>query len=196
MERILDLGCGSGDSWQKLGLKVDDCRIVGIDVEPERLRRASLKYSGRGWNYLCARGEELPVPDASLDGVFCNVALPYMHIPRTLMELHRVLVPGGWFKASLHPASFTWSEFRQSFPQPRQSLFRMFVLLNGMVLHLSGGVIALGRVAESCQTEAGMRTAMRRAGFTAVSFRREGPRFFVEARREGAPEAARLAPVA
>jgi ubiquinone/menaquinone biosynthesis C-methylase UbiE len=196
MERILDLGCGTGDSWQKLGLKVDNCRIVGIDVQFERLRAASLKYSGRGWNYLCARGEDLPVPDASLDGVFCHVALPYMHIPRTLAELHRVLVPGGWFKASLHPASFTWSEFRKSFPKPKQSLFRIFVLLNGMVLHLSGGVIALGKVAESCQTEAGMRIAMRRAGFTAVSFRREGLRFFMEARREGAPEVARLAPVA
>jgi ubiquinone/menaquinone biosynthesis C-methylase UbiE len=196
MERILDLGCGTGDSWQKLGLKVENCRIIGIDTQRDRIREANLKYGSRGWEYLCARGEEIPLPDGSIDGVFCNVALPYMHIPRTLAELHRVLVPGGWVKATLHPPSFTWSEFRNSFPRPKATLFRVFVLLNGMVLHFSGDVLSLGRVAESCQTDAGMRKAMRRAGFTAVSFRREGRRFFVEARREGAPESVLLAPVA
>lgn len=94
MERILDLGCGSGDSWQKLGLQVENCRIVGIDVERDRVQAANLKYSGRGWGYVCARGEEIPLPDGSIDGVFCNVALPYMHIPRTLGNC-----TGCWFRA-------------------------------------------------------------------------------------------------
>lgn len=57
------------------------------------------------------------------------------------------------------------------------------MFLNGMVLHFSGNVISLGRVAESCQTDAGMRMALRRAGFTAMTFRHEGRRFLVEARR-------------
>jgi ubiquinone/menaquinone biosynthesis C-methylase UbiE len=199
MERILDLGCGSGDSWQKLGLQVEHCRIIGIDIQPKRVQSAHLKYSGRGWVYLCARGEEIPLPDGSVQGVCCNVALPYMHIPRTLAELHRVLVPGGWLKATLHAPGFAWSEFRLSFPRPKQSLFRTFVFLNGMVLHCTGKVISLGPVTESCQTSAGMRTALRRAGFAAVSFRKEGRRFFVEARRDGAgpvAESVALAPVA
>jgi ubiquinone/menaquinone biosynthesis C-methylase UbiE len=186
-ERILDLGCGTGDSWRKLGLPVENCRVVGIDIQRDRVQTAHLKYGSQGWGYVCARGEEIPLPDGSIQGVFCNVALPYMHIPHTLGELHRVLVPGGWLKASLHTPTFTWSEFRQSFPHPKQCLFRIFVLLNGMVLHFSGNVICLGRVAESCQTSAGMRIALRSAGFTAVSYRKDGRRFFVEARREGAP---------
>lgn len=33
---------------------------------------------------------------------------PYMHIPRMLAELHRVLVPGGWLRATLHAPRFTW----------------------------------------------------------------------------------------
>ncbi len=197
MERLLDLGCGTGDSWQKLGLQVENCRIVGIDVQQDRARAAYLKYGGRGWNYLCALGESIPLADGSIDGVFCNVALPYMNLPRALDELHRVLVPGGWFKATLHPPGFTWSELRRTFPRPKASLFRLFVLLNGAVLHFSGSVISLGNVAESCQTEAGMRISLRRAGFTGVSFRREGRGLFVDARREGvAGEAVRLAPVA
>jgi ubiquinone/menaquinone biosynthesis C-methylase UbiE len=190
MERILDLGCGSGDSWQKLGLQAENCRVIGLDIQHDGVQAAHLKYSGRGWVYLCARGEEIPLADGSVQGVYCNVALPYMHIPRTLAELHRVVVPGGWLKATLHAPGFTLSEFRGSFRHPKNILFRIFVLFNGMVLHFSGNVISLGKVAESCQTSAGMRIALRRNGFTAVTFRRERRRFFVEARREGAPAVA------
>lgn len=77
---------------------------------------------------MCGRGEQLPLP-AGFDGVFCEVALPYMHIPRALAELPRVLIPGGLLKATLHSPAFTWSEFRQSFPKPKQSLFRFFFVL-------------------------------------------------------------------
>jgi len=192
MERILDLGCGKGDSWRGLGVRVEDCRIIGIDLLRDEVQGAQLKHGGRGWSYLCARGENIPLADGSVDGVFCEVALPYMHIPRTLAELHRVLVPGGWFRVTLHNPSFTWSEFRKSFPKPKQSLFRVFVFLNGMVLHFSGRVISLGKVSESCQTEAGMQIALRRAGFVDVTFRHDGPRFYVDARREG--QAAEVSP--
>jgi ubiquinone/menaquinone biosynthesis C-methylase UbiE len=185
VERVLDLGCGTGDSWQSFGVTAESCRIIGIDLGRDRVQIASRKYNSQGWRYLCARGEQIPLPDGSVHGVFCNVAMPYMHIPRTLAELHRVLVPGGWLKATLHTSSFTWSEFRNAFPKPKQSLFRVFVLLNGMVLHFSGKVISLGKIVESCQSDAGMRIALRRAGFMGVRFRHEERRFFVEAQREG-----------
>lgn len=186
METILDLGCGTGDSWRGLGIDLQNRRVIGVDIQPDRVRAANVKYSDRGWLYLCARGENIPLPAASVEGVFCEVALPYMHIPRTLAELHRVIVPGGWLRATLHSPRFTWRELVQCFPKPKQTLFRVFVLLNGMVLHCSGKVISLGKTAESCQTPLGVRLAFRRAGFEAVSYRREGLRFFVDARREGA----------
>jgi len=191
MERILDLGCGTGGSWRGLGLQLENRSVVGIDLQLDRLRAAHLEYDSRGWRYVCARGESLPFPDGSFHGVFCEVALPYMHIPHALAELHRVLVPGGWLKASLHFPSFTWGELLRALPRPKQSLFRAFVLLNGAFLHFSGRVLSLGGVAESCQTESGMKIALRRAGFEAVSFRHEGGRFFVDARREGASPSSR-----
>jgi hypothetical protein len=88
-------------------------------------------------------------------------------------------------KATLHAPSFTWSELKRAFPKPKPSLFRVFVLFNGMVLHCSGSVLSLGNLAESCQTDSGMRIALRRAGFGAVRMRHEGPRFYLEALREG-----------
>jgi SAM-dependent methyltransferase len=196
MKRILDLGCGTGDSWGSWGLDVEDCQIVGLDVSLECLKEANTTYGGRGWRYGCARGEELPLGDNSVGGVFCGVALPYMNIPRTLAELHRVLTPGGFFWASLHPVSFTWSNLRQSFPKPKQSLFRLLVFLNGMILHFAGVVLSLGGISESCQTERGMRIALKRAGFTDVSCTRVGGRFLLRARSTGAEGAAESAAVA
>lgn len=184
MRRILDLGCGTGDSWSRIGVDVRNCQIIGIDLDRQRARTAALKHSDRGWQYLCARGEDIPLPDGSVDGIFCNVALPYMRIPRALSELHRVLTPGGWLKATLHTPSFGWSELRRSFPKPKQTLYRAFVLFNGAVFHFSGNVISLGKVSESCQTDAGMRIALRRAGFVDVAIRHQNQRFFVEAQRE------------
>ena len=148
---------------------MDHWQVIGVDIQRDRVQIAHHKYA-RGWRYLCARGESIPLADASVNGVFC--------------ELHRVLAPGGWLRATLHPPSFTWGELKMCFPNPKQTLFRVFVLLNGMVLHCCGGVISVGKMAESCQTDTGIRTALRRAGFTAVSLRHEGPRFYIEARRE------------
>lgn len=193
MQRVLDLGCGTGNSWSHLGLDAGDWSVIGLDVRHDRVCEACKQYGERGWRYLLARGEAIPLPDDSVDGVISNVALPYMDIPRALREVHRVLAPGGWLTMTRHPARFAWSELRRSLPRPRQSLFRVFVLVNGLVLHFTGKVISLGSVAESCQTKAGLRTALRRAGFRDVRFWQDGKHFLVSAKREGAP---RLVPTA
>lgn len=183
MERVLDLGCGTGDSWRKLGASAEEWQVVGMDVAPARLQEARKKYGERGWQYVCGRGEKIPLANASVDGALCWLSLPYMNIPEALRELHRVLVPGGWMRATLHPPGFAWKELRQSFPKPKQSLFRVFVLLNGLALHCWGGVMPVARMQESCQTERGMRIALRRAGFVQTRFEYESGRFHVIARR-------------
>ena len=185
VERILDLGCGAGESWRTLGFDATNWKIIGLDRRGELAAEASRKYRERGWCYLCAVGESLPFADCSLDGVISRGSLPYMHIPRTLRELHRVLVPQGWLRMSLHNPSFTWSEFREHFPRPSASLGRTLVLVNGIVFHFTGSVMSVRNIAESCQTESGMRIALRRAGFVDVRFGHKDPRFLVEARRAG-----------
>jgi len=194
MEKVLDLGCGTGDFWHSLRLPVEGRALVGIDIQMDRLRAANLKYAERGWRYLCARGENIPLPDASLNGVFSEVAVPYMHIPRMLAELHRVLVPGGWLRATLHTPGFTWRELRNAFPRRKPTFFRIFVMLNGVVLHLTGNVMSLGNKAESCQTETGMRIALKRAGFDSIRFEHDGLRFFLSARRNDTTQTSAAAP--
>lgn len=186
LQRVLDLGCGDGDSWKNLGSNVEDWAVLGIDVAWQRVALANRRYGDRGWRYLVGRGESLPLKDCSVNGVICRGALPYMSIPKALEELHRVLVPDGWLRASLHPPGFTWSELRKSFPSLRASVYRGFVILNGWYFHMTGRVMRLGSSTESCQTEKGIETALLRAGFVEVKFGYPDIRFVVEARRSAA----------
>lgn len=185
MQRVLDLGCGNGDSWRSLGSDVDNWQLIGLDPQAGCVCSANRKYGKRRWRYMCARGEAIPLADGSVEGVICRSALPYMLIPQVLAEVRRVLVPGGWLWMTMHHPAFTWREIRRSFPNPKPTLGRSFVLLNGVYFHLTGKLISLGNKTESCQTEAGMRIALRRLGFRNANFWHEGEVFLVKAQREG-----------
>jgi hypothetical protein len=65
---------------------------------------------------------------SGFDGVFCEVALPYMHIPLALAELHRVLIP----EAAKGDTAFSRLHVERIppiIPKPKQSLFRFFFVL-------------------------------------------------------------------
>jgi ubiquinone/menaquinone biosynthesis C-methylase UbiE len=116
----------------------------------------------------------LPFKDKSFDRVISAVALPYMKIQETLAEIHRVLVPGGGLSLSLHLPRFTMAELlHNAIPKPIPTLFRLYVMANGLLFHCTGRTIGFlrGRI-ESFQTERGMRVALTRAGFFELSFSR------------------------
>jgi ubiquinone/menaquinone biosynthesis C-methylase UbiE len=187
--RTLDLGCGQGGSPAAWGVASSD-EITGIDINGSSLAIAKAKFPGR--NYLQGAGEYLPFASESFDRVVCSVALPYMNITKTLAEIHRSLVPGGSVSLSLHLPGFTIAELRRALPKPVPTLFRLYVLTNGVWFHLTGRTMGFlnGRT-ESFQTERGMRIALTRAGFVNVLFSRgsgpAGETFIVEARKSNVP---------
>ena len=88
--RVLDLGCGSGESVQLL-------RAIGIDAIGLDHALLSLHRSAAE-NGSCveASAEELPFADSSMDGVLAECSLSEMWKPqRVLAECARVLCPGG-----------------------------------------------------------------------------------------------------
>jgi SAM-dependent methyltransferase len=186
MARILDLGCGTGKLPLALHVSGDD-EIVGIDIDEKKIAMARHLYPER--RFECARGESLPFPDASFDCIVSSVAVPYMDIPRTLSEVRRVLVPGGKIRFSIHPPGFTLKELRHC-RALLPTLYRLFVLFNGMLFHLSGRTLRVASRCESFQTERGMQIALRRAGFIDPVFSRPKGRLLLEAR---GPVAARAA---
>ncbi len=169
--RILDLGCGTGCDLASWGVTASD-EVTGLDLDPARLAEAKRRFPHR--NYLQGAAECLPFNDESFDRVVSGVALPYMNIPKALEEIHRALVPGGAFSASLHPPSFTITELlHNAFPKPIPMLFRIYVLGNGLWFHCTGRTVGFGNGrTESFQTERGARTALGRARFVDISFRR------------------------
>ena len=184
--RVLDLGCGPGrrlDSW---GVTATD-EVTGLDINASSLAVARTKFPNR--TYLQGVGEYLPFQSESFDRVVCSVALPYMNIPKALAEIHRSLIPGGALSLSLHLPSFTMSELlHQALPRPIPTVFRLYVIANGVWFHFTGRTVGFlrGRT-ESFQTERGMRIALTRAGFINSSFSRApgpvGEMFLVEARK-------------
>jgi ubiquinone/menaquinone biosynthesis C-methylase UbiE len=172
MRRVLDLGCGCGTPIRKL---FADARVYAVDLRLQSLETARQSYPDR----VCvnAVGEQLPFPDSSFDLIVSNVGLPYMHVPRVLAEVNRVLVPGGkvWF--AVHGWRFTLRELRSAFPRPVALLYRTLVFANGILLHF-GRTLGM----ESFQTESGMRRALSKAQFEHIAFKWSGrERLIVEA---------------
>ena len=96
--RVLDLGCGAGDSvdlFRSLDPRVE---WVGADIADSAEVAARTR---RDAEFVTYDGERLPFPDASVDLVFCKQVLEHARRPDALVgEAARVLAPGGLLAGS------------------------------------------------------------------------------------------------
>lgn len=113
-ERILDVGCGTGQITAALLKKYRKARVIGLERAAAMVKRARLRAPWlRTLHGAVAEPEALPLPTASCDLIFSNLALPWSaDIDRVLAEFQRVLKPGGaLFFSTLGPD--TLSELRR-----------------------------------------------------------------------------------
>jgi SAM-dependent methyltransferase len=114
--KVMDLGCGAGDSVELFRGANPEVRWVGVDIEesPEVAERT------RGdAEFVTFDGEHLPFDDASFEFVYCKQVLEHVQKPRELLrEVARVLEPGGSFAGStsqleaFHSRSiFNWTPY-------------------------------------------------------------------------------------
>jgi len=106
-ERVLEIGCGTGNLALLVKWMRPQLEVVGLDPDPKALARASRKAQQAGLPLELDRGfaDDLPYPDASFDRVLS--ALTFHHLDAdlrsaSLREALRVLRPGG----SLHLMDF------------------------------------------------------------------------------------------
>lgn len=182
--RILDVGCGAGQSLIALNLP-PSVAAVGIDSDADAIRLGHELHPSL--RLVWGAAEALPFQNQSLDFVFSRVALPYMNIPLALREMARVLVPSGGIWLTLHPLTMTFEQLRDALCgfNPKSTLFQIYVLLNGLYFYITAKTFywpSCDRRYESFQTSRGMRRALQVAGFVDVEIRK-GRHYVITARK-------------
>jgi SAM-dependent methyltransferase len=95
VSRILDLGCGSGQTIRNLSLP-PEALCIGVDYSAEALAYGSVvSRGGPPHLFCCASAYRLPLTSESFDLVISRASINYCHQETFLREALRVLRPGG-----------------------------------------------------------------------------------------------------
>ena len=87
VQRVLDVGTGSGAVARLLSERWPGAQVTGVDVSPGMVEEA--RRLGSGEQYDVGDASALPYPDASFDLLTLNNMIPFFD------ELARVTAPGG-----------------------------------------------------------------------------------------------------
>jgi ubiquinone/menaquinone biosynthesis C-methylase UbiE len=164
-EMVLDIGCGAG---QTLIARADTRSCVGLDKDMDALEL------GKRWRpelkLVHAAAESLPFAPGSFDLVMARVSLPYTNIPVVLLEISRVLKPGGRFWTMLHSYSKMRQIYLRDLNWKRWGAFGL-VTINGLFLHFLHRPLRLpASKLETFQTQSGFRHLLAKAGFENITF--------------------------
>jgi len=102
--QVLEFGCGTGATLANLSL-IPGLNLKGVDISSSMIQTAKqrLRFCGIHRDVqikLIKPGEKLPFPDASMDVVYAESVLAIVDetlLPSLLMEILRILKPGGRF---------------------------------------------------------------------------------------------------
>ena len=145
---LLDLGAGTGFSTSSFHEFYPHGRFTLLDPDQNMLEAAGihLKALSIDAEWIHGRSDQIPLPDQSIDGVLVGSAWHWMKQPDTVLELNRVLKPGGWvfvFEYQFPKALPQWSDLnewiRRQFnlnwkapsQSPRGSLFEITEVIRG-----------------------------------------------------------------
>ena len=98
-QRIVDLGAGTGAVTGEL-VRRGAGQVLAVDSHPDFESLDPEPFAGAF--RLRADAAKLPLQDASVDLVFCQLGLLWMDAPAVLDEVARILTPGGAF-VSIEP---------------------------------------------------------------------------------------------
>lgn len=96
-ERVLDLGCGTGQLTERLCATFPDAAVVGADLSNGMLERATARIDeDEASGFVRADAQRLPLSTASFDIVTCTESFHwYADQEAAAAELARLLRPGG-----------------------------------------------------------------------------------------------------
>ncbi len=96
-DRVLDLGCGTGELAQRLLTTQPELTITGVDLSPQMLAIARAKCAAYPQaRFLEGSATALPFPDHHFDWVVSSSVFHYFSQPQeVLAEFRRILNPRG-----------------------------------------------------------------------------------------------------
>lgn len=98
-QRVVEIGCGTGNLTVRAKKACPGADIVGTDPDPRALRRAERKAKGMtGIGFTRAYAQELPFGDGKFDRALSSMMLHHLDEATKIAaarELFRVLRPGG-----------------------------------------------------------------------------------------------------
>lgn len=93
-DRILDLGCGTGQLTERLRTRFPSAELIGVDLSDGMLEKAADRTHATG--FVRANAQCLPLAPGSLDVVTCTESFHwYEDQEAAVAELARLLRPGG-----------------------------------------------------------------------------------------------------
>lgn len=92
--RLAEFGCGTGFYTQALVAKADS--VVATDISPGMLALTKDRIEAANITFQVEDCQETSLPEESFDTAFISLVLHFTDDPeRTLVEMHRILKPGG-----------------------------------------------------------------------------------------------------
>jgi SAM-dependent methyltransferase len=128
---VLDVGCGPGEQMQELSRQ--GCLAIGLDLDFHALSHCH----SLGLPVLQARAEQIPIADASLDGIICKVVLPYTREDQVISEIGRLLKPGARCYLICHGAGY-YLKYLLRPPSWKYRLYGLRALINTWIWVLTG----------------------------------------------------------
>ncbi|MGB5709456.1 MAG: class I SAM-dependent methyltransferase [Waterburya sp.] len=97
--KVLDLGCGEGNSEAKFKAHYQNVEWFGLDIDESPEVNARTKTEG---NFYTFDGINIPFEDNYFDVIYSNQVFEHVRYPEALLkEINRVLKPGAYFMGSV-----------------------------------------------------------------------------------------------
>ena len=115
-EIVLDVATGTAYIPAQIADRVgEQGRVFGLDITPAMLQHGAVKLADAGLlsctRLVCGSGMAMPLADGVFDVILCGLGTHHMQVPALLVEMRRVLRPGGRLVVADAAATAFWRSF-------------------------------------------------------------------------------------